>query len=205
MSVSRLVHCSETMPALSVHDQPRLAFCCLLPEIRRVMPNARPAPDDLAASLRKRGLAGLVSDLRKAASRGPRDWSDLLRAVAELARARIIVGSVAPARLGILGHGDDGAGEALTPAQARHVDRVAYAVNVMSLRVPWRSDCLIRAVAARRWLAAGGVASRIGVGARHDEQGAFMAHAWLTVGERIVTGGDTTPYGEFVRASRDEA
>jgi len=66
----------------------------------------------------------------------------------------------------------------------------------------YSSDCLIRAVAARRWLAAGGVASRIGVGARHAEDGAFMAHAWLMVGERMVTDGDTTPYEEFVRVSR---
>ncbi len=66
----------------------------------------------------------------------------------------------------------------------------------------YSSDYLIRAVAARRWLAAGGVASRIGVGARHAEDGAFMAHAWLMVGERMVTDGDTTPYEEFVRVSR---
>lgn len=29
-----------------------------------------------------------------------------------------------------------------------------------------------------------------------------MAHAWLMVGERMVTDGDTTPYEEFVRVSR---
>jgi hypothetical protein len=166
------------------------------------MPDARPAPDELADLRRKRGLADLASDLRKALGKGPRVWADLARATGELALARFIVATVRPARLGLLDCGD-GADEAtLTPDQFRHVDRVAYAINVMSLRVPWRSDCLIRAVAARRWLAAGGVASRISLGARHDEAGAFMAHAWLTVGERVVTGGDVSPYGEFVRGAR---
>ncbi len=166
------------------------------------MPNARRAPDDLAASDRKRGLAGLIGDLRKALGRGPGVWADLSRAVIELARANLTVRLVEPASLGLLEDREDEHLADLSPTQIELVDRVAFAVNVMSLRVPWRSDCLIRAVAARRWLGTGGVVSRIAVGARHAEDGAFMAHAWLKVGERLVTGGDTTPYQEFVRVSR---
>jgi len=153
------------------------------------MPKARPAPDDLAVSARKRGAIGLGSDLRKALSRGPRVWADLARAVVELAAARIAVAKDEPARLGLLEHAENGSDAGLAAVEQSLVDRVAYAVNVMSLRVPWRSDCLVRAIAARRWLAAGGVGSRIAIGARHDEDGAFMAHAWLMVGERLVTGG----------------
>jgi len=93
----------------------------------------------------------------------------------------------------------DAASGTLTPGQAARVDRVAHAVNVMSLRFPWRSDCLVRALAARRWLAASGVSSRLHIGARHEEDGTFMAHAWQTVGERLVSGGDPSPYAEFVR------
>jgi len=109
-----------------------------------------------------------------------------------------------PERDGIaLEHAEKGSDAGLAAVEQSLVDRVAYAVNGMSLRVPWRSDCLVRAIAARRWLAAGGVDSRIAIGARHDEDGAFMAHAWLMVGERLVTGGDVSPYGEFVRSPRD--
>lgn len=163
------------------------------------MPHARPAPADPAQRLRRAGLPGLAHDLRKAWGRGPRGWVDLVRAVGELALANRIVRSVEPARLELMGQADEGCDAALSPSQERVVERVAYAVNVMALRVPWRSDCLIRAVAARRWLAAGGIASQIAIGARRDEDGAFMAHAWLTVDKRLVTGGDTTPYSEFVR------
>lgn len=167
------------------------------------MPDARPAPDELAHLRRKRGIAGLARGLRKAWGRGPRIWMDLARATGELALARLALVTVKAARLGLLDGGETPRDEPLSPEKARHVDRVAYAINVMSLRVPWRSDCLVRALAARRWLSGGGVASRIAVGARHDEQGAFMAHAWLKVGERVVTGGDVTPYAEFVRPARE--
>ncbi|MCB2063022.1 MAG: lasso peptide biosynthesis B2 protein [Novosphingobium sp.] len=163
------------------------------------MSHARPAPADPAQGSRRAGLAGFAHDLRKAWGRGPRGWADLLRAVGELALANRTVRTVEPARLELMGQGDEIRDAALSPAQEQLVERVAYAVNVMALRVPWRADCLVRAVAARRWLAAGGVASCVGIGARHDEDGAFMAHAWLTVGRRIVTGGDTSIYSEFIR------
>ena len=77
-------------------------------------------------------------------------------------------------------------------------------VAIMGLRVPWRSDCVVQALAARRWLARGGVDSDVCIGVRNDAQG-FQAHAWLKVGERIVTGGDVSSYAELppARLHRD--
>jgi len=69
----------------------------------------------------------------------------------------------------------------------------------MAIRVPWRSDCLIQALAARRWLARAAAPSDVCIGVRKDEQG-FQAHAWLKVGERIVTGGDISSYAELPAA-----
>ena len=66
----------------------------------------------------------------------------------------------------------------------------------MGLRVPWRSDCVVQALAARRWLARGGVGSTVCVGVRKDEQG-FQAHAWLKAAGRVVTGGDISSYAEL--------
>jgi len=85
---------------------------------------------------------------------------------------------------------------ALSPSQAALVERVAYAMPVMGLRVPWRSDCLVQALAARRWLARAAVPSDVCIGVRKDDHG-FQAHAWLKVGERIVTGGDISSYAEL--------
>jgi hypothetical protein len=92
--------------------------------------------------------------LLKAARRGPVVWADLARAVAELAIAnrRLSTGNmrelIGPARTAQQAASP---GE-LTDAQRRLVARVAYAVPVMGLRVPWRSDCLVQALAAKRWL-----------------------------------------------------
>lgn len=141
-----------------------------------------------------------MADLRKLGGKGPRDWADLVRAVFELALANRRLRRVHPRRLGLLGEGYDAAEGGLTAAEARLVDRVSWAVVVMGLRVPWRSDCLVQALAARRWLGRGGVATRIGIGVRRTEEGALMAHAWLKAGDRLVTGGDISPYGEFLRA-----
>jgi hypothetical protein len=84
----------------------------------------------------------------------------------------------------------------LSPQQIALIERVSYAVPVMGSRVPWRSDCLIQALAARRWLARASISSDVCIGVRKNEEG-FQAHAWLKVGERIVTGGDTSSYAEL--------
>lgn len=135
----------------------------------------------------------------------PHIWPDLLRAVSNLAWARRKLGSVAPSALL-----QRQAGLALAPAadQAELVKRVAIAIPRAASRVPWRSDCLVQALAAERWLAKKGVGTVLCIGARKDEQAQFHAHAWLKAGETIVTGGDIEPYAPLVgdsemRSNRD--
>ena len=53
-----------------------------------------------------------------------------------------------------------------------------------------------QALAARRWLARRGIGSNVHIGVRKDQL-CFQAHAWLKVGERIVTGGDVSSYAEL--------
>ena len=121
-------------------------------------------------------------------------WRDVAIAVWELALANRAFHRTPPGELPLLPRGKgDGA---LKAHQQRLVERVAYAVPIMGLRVPWRSDCVVQALAARRWLARGAVGSDVHIGVRNDEHG-FQAHAWLQVGERIVTGGDISTYAEL--------
>ncbi|AKQ41542.2 hypothetical protein CP97_05165 [Aurantiacibacter atlanticus] len=65
--------------------------------------------------------------------------------------------------------------------------RVAY-------RMPFRSDCLVQAMAAQDWLLEQGIASSIVIGVVGGEGRAFESHAWLTYGREIVTGGDVEAY-----------
>jgi hypothetical protein len=137
---------------------------------------------------------GLGHDIGTAWRRGPRGWRDVAVACWELARANAAFRRTPASELPLLA--DDRGGEPLTARQRELIERVAYIVPIMGLRVPWRSDCVVQALAARRWLARGGVGSNLCIGVRSDAQG-FQAHAWLRVGERIVTGGDISSYAEL--------
>ena len=74
------------------------------------------------------------------------------------------------------------------------IERVAFAIPRAAARVPWRSDCLVQALAGERWLSRNGVDTTLTLGVRKDLPAEFEAHAWLTAGDRIVTGGDVSGY-----------
>lgn len=140
---------------------------------------------------------GLGHDIGTAWRRGPGVWRDVAIASWELALANVAFRRTPPGELPLLPPADGaGAGAALTARQRLLVDRIAYAVPIMGRRVPWRADCVVQALAARRWLARSGIGSDVCIGVRNDEQG-FHAHAWLKVGDRIVTGGDISTYAEL--------
>ena len=124
--------------------------------------------------------------------RGPKVWLDLARALFELAIARMHIGL-----------GKDGLNRTLSqlkssaqPSQdvVGHrlalVERIAFVVPRVASRVPWKSDCLVQALAAQRWLRAARVKSTLSIGVRQLHEAGFEAHAWLSVGNMLVTGGD---------------
>ena len=82
------------------------------------------------------------------------------------------------------------------PCKPATVDRIAFAIRAMGARVPWRSDCLVQALAAQHWLAAEGIGSTVHLGVKASDS-PIDAHAWLKVGDRIVLGGDVADYSEF--------
>jgi hypothetical protein len=79
--------------------------------------------------------------------------------------------------------------------------RIGYVIPRLSVRLPWRSDCVIQAMAAQNWLAAHGLASEIQIGVERPEDGPFGAHAWLVHHGAVVTGGDIARYDLLVGES----
>lgn len=73
-------------------------------------------------------------------------------------------------------------------------DRIGFIIVRLAKRLPWRSDCVVQAIAAQEWLARLGMASEIRIGVERPEDGPFAAHAWLVRKERIITGGDVARY-----------
>jgi hypothetical protein len=70
------------------------------------------------------------------------------------------------------------------------VTRVSWAIAAASARVPWRADCLLKVMAADRWLRRHGMQGEFFLGAGKNEADEFGAHAWLRYGDINVTGGD---------------
>ena len=70
------------------------------------------------------------------------------------------------------------------------VERIAFVVPRVAARVPWKSDCLVQALAAQRWLRSARIKSTLSIGVRQQPDAGFEAHAWLSVGTTLVTGGD---------------
>lgn len=135
----------------------------------------------------------LSDSLRKVLRAGPVLWGDCARAIVELARARLVLAGLDPRTLASPDHGP----VRLDAAQARLVERVRHVIPRVGRRLPWRADCLVQALAARRWLAGHAVPSRIRLGSRKGAADRFEAHAWLTVGDRVVTGWDIEGFPDF--------
>lgn len=135
----------------------------------------------------------------------PTALMDCGRAVLELALARRTLGRAPSSELTKLAARQDGRepAAALDDENRRLLERVTIAIRRAAHRVPWRSDCLVQALAAQRWLAAKGIAAQLNLGARKGESADFAAHAWLCVGDLIVTGGDVSEYSRFERAERE--
>lgn len=124
------------------------------------------------------------------------------RGLIELVRARLAFDRL-EARAILARNGMVAAAARTDPASADTalVRRIGYVIPRISDRLPWRSDCVIQAMAAQNWLAAHGLASEIQIGVERPDDGRFGAHAWLVHNGAVVTGGDITRYALLVGES----
>lgn len=128
-------------------------------------------------------------------------WSDLpwllpyaLRGLWELVRARLIFAKLEAKAIPQRNREAKQRARSEREVESQAVARMSYVLPRLSDRLPWRSDCLIQAIAAQNWLAALGGAGEIQIGIELPEEGKFGAHAWLLYDEQIVTGGDIERY-----------
>ncbi len=80
------------------------------------------------------------------------------------------------------------AAAAVEPAELDRARTVCRRVARLAQHVPWRTSCLVQAVAGWMLLKRRGMAATIRLGVKKDE-GKLAAHAWLIVGEEAVLGG----------------
>jgi hypothetical protein len=145
-----------------------------------------PVPVPGAAVSASRRLLVLLGRARRL---GLRDWRHLAVAAAELLRARWCIARTPAARL--LQDLRRPGPPARPPAPAAIApERVGWALAVAARVVPWRADCLVQAIAARRWLERERQPADVHIGVHKAPDGRFEAHAWLRSGGVTVTGGN---------------
>lgn len=94
----------------------------------------------------------------------------------------------------------------LSPRNAPHAKKASrrlFVLHHLAQMVPWRSDCLVHALAAQSWLGALGLASEIRIGADKGSDNAFEAHAWLILGGDVATGGDVERFAALFPSPTD--
>ena len=133
---------------------------------------------------------GLMRDARLASQLPRGSWRHFGRAIVELALARVRLGADHRHHLFNAKAARRSPAIRLTNSQARLVEQMAFAIPRVALRVPWRADCLVQALAGERWLRRRGIASQVVIGVKKDGPVPLDAHAWLEAGDRIVTGGE---------------
>jgi transglutaminase-like putative cysteine protease len=130
------------------------------------------------------------SDLKRYRRIVPAQRRLLWEAIAFLAIARVAMACVSFRRIARwLGTPGAESSAEVTPEVARTAEAVGWAVSVLGPRVPWDGRCLAQALAAAAMLRRRGVEGTVSFGVREGESTGFMAHAWLRVGSRVVTGG----------------
>ena len=113
------------------------------------------------------------------------------RAATALLRARLMLASSSPklvmARL--QAHNGPPGNEHAAEADRAWLRDAAWAIQGMAPRLPWRTDCLVRVLAAERLVRRRGLVPRINFQAGRDAAGRFEAHAWLQCGGIAISGG----------------
>ena len=119
-----------------------------------------------------------------------RQWQLLAEGLCSLGAAWIALRLLPFKRLSA-GWGAPGTESAATDPHAdrRFVDGISWAVRAAGRRTPWRSTCLVQALAARWMLRRRRIPSTIYFGLAKDEAGELEAHAWLRSGATVLTGG----------------
>jgi hypothetical protein len=74
-------------------------------------------------------------------------------------------------------------------------ERIAWGLSAAARHVPWPALCLVQALAGVWMLRRRQMAYQIILGVRRGDHESLSAHAWLTMGEGIVTGGHEDPAG----------
>lgn len=70
------------------------------------------------------------------------------------------------------------------------MEDIATVVNGLAARTPWHSTCLVKVIAGHKMLAQKKIPHTLHFGVQKTLGGEMKAHAWLSVANKIIIGGD---------------
>lgn len=142
-----------------------------------------------------------MSRLAKFFARSGRDRRLFCEALAELARAKLLIHGLPFRRLApSFGRPQAETPAAIAPADRAVAVKISWAVQAAARHVPLGFVCLPQAVAAQRMLRRRGLATTLYLGVAPDRARpeSITAHAWLRAGDKIVTGeGETATHRQL--------
>jgi hypothetical protein len=117
------------------------------------------------------------------------DWLLLVEAAVWLGVARVAIISLSFRRVTRLFGLSPG--ESVEQSVTQSADRLAWALNAVAARTPWKSTCLVKALAGSCMLRLRGIPATVALGVAKSEStpDGFAAHAWLSSGGVCITGG----------------
>lgn len=166
-------------------------------------PLARPATGDARTPDSSVGRKTIAQKLRLAKGLTLRQWADLIIATVALFKARIIFARLSAKRLiARLQAGQDRAAldkplpdaKTLDPETAAWLARLDWSIATAANTLPWRTDCLIRCLAADTLLRKQGLAPEFFIGVSKTPDDTLAAHAWLYCQGIPIAGGDGTGF-----------
>lgn len=132
-----------------------------------------------------------MTRLRKFFARSRGDRHLLFEALGELVRAKLMVHTIPFRHLArTLGRTPAETSPTISAGDRAVAVKISWAVQAAARYVPLGFVCLPQAIAAQRMLRRRGLASTLYLGVAPDPKKAeaITAHAWLRIGDKIVTG-----------------
>lgn len=131
-----------------------------------------------------------------------RRWARVAPAALALARARVELCLLSEEE--VLARLRRGGGAARAPGarDGPWLEQTAWALRGVARRLPWRTDCLVRVLAADRLVRRRGLTPLIGLQAGRSG-GCFAAHVWLSCGGTDLTGGPLPGLAELFRTGQE--
>jgi hypothetical protein len=128
------------------------------------------------------------------------EWASLMTATLALLWARVVLARVPANQLiETLRAASDGAPDEGPSAECDEwLVRTSWAVQSAAAHLPWRTDCLVRVVAADRLVRRKGLQPEFFLSAGKTQEDGFMAHAWLSCQGIEMTGGVNPELGTLI-------